>query len=102
MRYVYIHITDTRETITRRWLRSAAGVCVVCSIVGLAGWHYVEVAEMFRIARRCEMCRICGSDDVVVNGEDAAMVCEACKEEAWTAADAAQADSWRVAEEVAL
>ena len=42
------------------------------------------------------MCRICGSDDVVVNGEDVAMVCEACKEEAWTAADAAQADSWRV------
>jgi transcription initiation factor TFIIIB Brf1 subunit/transcription initiation factor TFIIB len=48
------------------------------------------------------MCRICGSDDVVVNGEDVAMVCEACKEEAWTAADAAQADSWRVAEEVGL
>jgi hypothetical protein len=33
---------------------------------------------------------------VVVSGEDIAMICEKCKEEAWTAADAAQADSWRV------
>jgi len=53
-------------------------------------------------SKEVRMCRICGSDDVVVNGEDVAMVCEACKEEAWTAADAAQADSWRVAEEVGV
>lgn len=46
------------------------------------------------------MCRACGSDDVVIDGDAAQMICEACKEEAWTAADAAQADSWRVAEEV--
>ena len=53
-------------------------------------------------SKEVRMCRICGSDDVVISGEDVAMVCEACKEEAWTAADAAQADAWRVAEEVAL
>lgn len=42
------------------------------------------------------MCQACGSDNVVIDGDAAQMICEACKEEAWTAADAAQADSWRV------
>jgi hypothetical protein len=39
---------------------------------------------------------MCGSDDVVVNGEDIALVCEKCKEAAWVVADSVQADSWRV------
>jgi hypothetical protein len=51
---------------------------------------------MFRVARRYKMCKMCGSDDVVVNGEDIALVCEKCKEAAWVVADAVQADAWRV------
>lgn len=51
-------------------------------------------------SKEVRMCRACGSDDVVIDGDAAQMICEACKEEAWTAADAAQADAWRVAEEV--
>lgn len=42
------------------------------------------------------MCRMCGSDDVVVSGEDIALVCEKCKEVAWAVADSVQADAWRV------
>lgn len=48
------------------------------------------------------MCRMCGSDDVVISGEDVALVCERCKEIAWTIGDAVEADAWREAEEVAL
>jgi len=48
------------------------------------------------------MCRMCGSDDVVISGEDVALVCESCKEIAWAISDAVQADAWREAEEVAL
>jgi translation initiation factor 2 beta subunit (eIF-2beta)/eIF-5 len=51
---------------------------------------------MFRRVRRYTMCKMCGSDDVVVNGEDIALVCEKCKEAAWVVADSVQADSWRV------
>lgn len=53
-------------------------------------------------SKEVRMCRMCGSDDVVISGEDVALVCERCKEIAWSIADAVQADAWRVAEEVAL
>jgi hypothetical protein len=39
---------------------------------------------------------MCGSDDVVVDGEYVALVCEKCKETAQAVADATHADSWRV------
>lgn len=42
------------------------------------------------------MCHMCGSDDVVVDGEYVALVCEKCKETAQAVADATHADSWRV------
>jgi|APGre2960657404_1045060.scaffolds.fasta_scaffold181718_2 hypothetical protein len=41
------------------------------------------------------MCRICGSDDVVIRGDEIALVCEKCREEEMNAAEDWREDAER-------
>lgn len=41
------------------------------------------------------MCRICGSDDVVIRGDEIALVCEKCREEEMNAAEDWQEEAGR-------